>query len=55
MDETPRASEEVDLNKSLQEVLKSAARNDGLVRGLRGTQPISLDRRRSSRRFSLDV
>ena len=37
MDETPRASDEVDLNKSLQEVLKSAARNDGLARGLRGT------------------
>ncbi len=36
MDETPRASDEVDLNKSLQEVLKSAARNDGLARGLRG-------------------
>lgn len=36
MDETPRASDEVDLTKSLQEVLKSAARNDGLARGLRG-------------------
>jgi hypothetical protein len=36
MDETPRGSDEVDLNKSLQEVLKSAARNDGLARGLRG-------------------
>jgi small subunit ribosomal protein S12e len=36
MDEAPRAPDEVDLNKSLQEVLKSAARNDGLARGLRG-------------------
>jgi hypothetical protein len=36
MDEAPRVSDEVDLNKSLQEVLKSAARNDGLARGLRG-------------------
>jgi hypothetical protein len=36
MDEAPRGSDEVDLNKSLQEVLKSAARNDGLARGLRG-------------------
>jgi len=35
-DEAPRGSDEVDLNKSLQEVLKSAARNDGLARGLRG-------------------
>ncbi len=38
MDEAPRGSDEVDLNKSLQEVLKSAARNDGLARGLRGNQ-----------------
>ena len=36
MDDAPRASDEVDLNKSLQEVLKSAARADGLARGLRG-------------------
>ena len=36
MDEAPRGSDEVDLNKSLQDVLKSAARNDGLARGLRG-------------------
>ena len=43
MDEAPRASDEVDLNKSLQEVLKSAARNDGLARGLRGsTTPLLL-------------
>jgi len=38
MDEAPRGSDEVDLNKSLQEVLKSAARNDGLARGLRGNK-----------------
>lgn len=38
MDEAPRGSDEVDLNKSLQEVLKSAARSDGLSRGLRGKQ-----------------
>ncbi|CAF1338721.1 unnamed protein product [Rotaria magnacalcarata] len=44
MDETPRGSDEVDLNKSLQEVLKSAARNDGLARGLRESVK-SLDRR----------
>ena len=36
MDDAPGISNEVDLNKSLQEVLKSAARNDGLARGLRG-------------------
>lgn len=36
MDEAPRGSDEVDLNKSLQDVLKSAASNDGLARGLRG-------------------
>ncbi|CAF1265596.1 unnamed protein product [Rotaria sordida] len=44
MDETPRGSDEVDLNKSLQEVLKSAARNDGLARGLRESVK-ALDRR----------
>ena len=43
MDEAPRGSDEVDLNKSLQEVLKSAARNDGLARGLRGKISSGLD------------
>lgn len=43
MDEAPRGSDEVDLNKSLQEVLKSAARNDGLARGLRGKISSRLD------------
>jgi len=39
MDETtPQVSDEIDLNASLQQVLKSAARNDGLARGLRGKQ-----------------
>ena len=42
MDEAPPASDEVDLNKSLQEVLKSAARNDGLARGLRGKKNLIL-------------
>jgi len=44
MDEAPRASDEVDLNKSLQQVLKAAARNDGLARGLRESVK-ALDRR----------
>ena len=44
MDEAPRGSDEVDLNKSLQQVLKSAAQTDGLARGLRESVK-ALDRR----------
>ncbi|CAF0868248.1 unnamed protein product [Didymodactylos carnosus] len=44
IDETPRPADDVDLNKSLQEVLKSAATHDGLARGLREAVK-SLDKR----------
>lgn len=36
MDDAPRGPDEVDSYKLLQEALKSAARSDGLARGLRG-------------------